>query len=142
MINRKSCLALKVLSTGVAIFLLFFPVLAQEETDPNPDSPTPILLSEPASTRALTELPNLRIKRGNQIKFQSKAFSLDSVITLYVTNLDLMKGEGANAFRVYATDSKERQYRFPVLDLQSVKGFDGVYALTARLTILQKSFSG
>ena len=40
MIGRKSCLTGNVLSIGLAIFLLFFPVLAQEE-DPNPDSPTP-----------------------------------------------------------------------------------------------------
>lgn len=135
MINRKSCLTLRLLGAGVAVFLLFFPVLAQVDTDPDPNSPTPILLSQQDSTRALTELPGPRPKFGKPtIKFQTKAFPLGSVITLYVTNLDLIQDEGANAFRVYATDSKERQYRFPVLDLQSVKGYEGVYALTARLT--------
>lgn len=131
MISRKSCLTLKFLSIGLAVFLLFFPVLAQDD-DPNPDSPTPVLLSEPDSTRALTELPS-KIRRGNQIKVPNKAFLLDSQITLYVTNIELMKGEGANAFRVYVEDVKGRAYRFPVLDLQSVKGFDGVFALTVKL---------
>jgi uncharacterized protein (DUF1800 family) len=134
MICRKSCLTIKVLSVGLAVFLLFFPVLAQEE-DPNPDSPTPVLLSDADSTRALTALPTtLKLRRGSQIvKFQDKAFSLGSTVKLYVTNIELMKGEGANAFRVYIEDAKGRTYRFPVLDLQPVTGFDGIYALTVRL---------
>jgi uncharacterized protein (DUF1800 family) len=131
MIGRKSCSAIKFLGVFFAVCLLFFPVLAQEE-DPNPDSPTPVLLSEADSTRALTALP-VTFKRGAQLKFQNRAFSLDSVVTLYVTNIELMKDEGASAFRVYAEDKQSRKYRFQVLDLQPVKGFDGVYALTVRL---------
>ncbi len=133
MIGRKSCLLLKFLSAGFAVFLLFFPVLAQGEEDPNPDSPTPVLLSEADSTRALTELPTTKIKRGNQLRFPNRAFSLDSQVTLYITNVELLKDEGANAFRVYVEDSRGRKYRFPVLALQSVKGFEGVYALTVKL---------
>jgi len=132
MIGRKSCLTIKVISASFALFLLFFPVLAQEE-DPNPDSPTPVLLSETDSTRALTELPTAKIKRGNQLRFPNRAFSLDSQAVLYVTNIELLQDEGANAFRVYVEDSKGRKYRFPVLDLQPVKGFDKVYALTVKL---------
>lgn len=131
MISRKSCLLLKVLSASFAIFLLSFPILAQE--DPNPDSPTPILLSEIDSTRALTALPTTKIKRGNQLKFQSNAFAPDQKVILYVTNVELMKDEGANAFRVYVEDVKGRKYRFPVLDLRPVKEFDGIYALTIKL---------
>lgn len=131
MIGRKSCLTIKLLSAGFAVFLLFFPVLAQEE-DPNPDSPTPVLLSEADSTRALTALPS-KIRRSNQLRTQNRAFSLDSQVVLYVTNIELLSDEGANAFRVYVEDAKGRKYRFPVLDLQSVKGFDGVYALTVKL---------
>ena len=131
MIGRKSCSTIKFLGVIFAVFLLCFPVLAQEE-DPNPDSPTPVLLSEAESTRALTALP-VKFKRGAQLKFQNRAFALDSVVTLYVTNIELMKDEGASAFRLYAEDKQSRKYRFPVLDLQPVKGFDGVYALTVRL---------
>ena len=133
MIARKSCFLLKILSASFATFLLFFPILAQDETDPNPDSPTPVLLSEADSIRALTALPDAKPRRGKQPTFQSQAFSLDSEIKLYVTNLDLMKDEGANAFRVYVEDAKGRQYRFPVLDFQPVGGYDGVYALTVKL---------
>ena len=131
MISRKSCLLLKVLSASFAIFLLAFPVLAQE-VDPDPDSPTPVLLSEPETTRALTAIPT-KIKRVNQLKNQDKAFALEQNVTIYVTNLDLMKGEGSNAFRVYAEDVKGRKYRFPVLDLQPANGLVGVYALTIKL---------
>jgi uncharacterized protein (DUF1800 family) len=132
MIGRKSCLSVNVLSIGLALFLLFFPVFAQE--DPNPDSPTPVLLSEADSTRALTQLPTtLKARRGSQLRFQAKAFSLNSEIVLYVTNIELLNDEGASAFRLFAEDSKGRKYRFPVLDLQPVKGFDGVYALTVKL---------
>ncbi len=132
MISRKSCLTIKVLSASLVLFLLFFPVLAQEE-DPNPDSPTPVLLSEADSTRALTELPTTKVRRGKQLRFPDRAFSLDSQAVLYVTNIELLQDEGANAFRVYVEDAKGRKYRFPVLDLQPVKSFDGVYALTVKL---------
>jgi uncharacterized protein (DUF1800 family) len=133
MIGRKSCLGVNVLRIGLTLFLLFFPVLAQEEEDPNPDSPTPVLLSEADSTRALTQLPTMKTRRGNQLRLQTRAFSLDSQVVLYVTNIELLKAEEANAFRVFVEDSKGRKYRFPVLDLQPVNGFDGVYALTVKL---------
>ncbi len=132
MVDRKSCLLLKFLSAGLAVFLLFFPVLAQDVDDPNPDSPTPVLLSAPDSTRALTALPS-KMTRGSRFKSEPTAFALDSQITLYVTNVELMKDEGASAFRLYAEDSRGRMYRFPVLDFQPVKGFDGVYALTVKV---------
>ena len=134
MIGRKSYLGLNVLSIGLILFLLFFPVTAQEE-DPNPDSPTPVLLSEADSTRALTQLPTTTVKtrRGGGLRFQANAFALDSTVTLYVTNVELMADEGANAFRLYVEDARGRKYRFPILDLQPVKGYDGVYALTVKL---------
>ena len=67
MIGRRSCLLLKFLSAGLAVFLLFFQGLAQDVDDPNPDSPTPVLLSAPDSTRALTALPP-RMTRGTRFK--------------------------------------------------------------------------
>ena len=52
---------------------------------------------------------------------------------LYVSNLSLMPGEGANAFRIYAEDARGRVFRFPVIGLRKVKGYDGVYGLTIQL---------
>jgi hypothetical protein len=119
------------LGAGLVIFLLAFSVPAQEE-DPNPDSPTPVLLSESGSPRALAA-PADALERTNFPKTKSGAFSANSKIVLFVTNLDLMADEGANAFRINVEDAKGRQYRFPVLDISQVAGQTGVYALTVRL---------
>jgi uncharacterized protein (DUF1800 family) len=44
-----------------------------------------------------------------------------------------MAGEDARAFRLHVEDARGRRYRFPVLDLQPVKGYEGVFALTVKL---------
>ncbi len=122
--NRKPRLLWQIFGAGFFTFLLVFPILAQ---DPNPDSPTPILLSEPDSTRALvSSAENLSAVKG-------RAFASNSKAVLFVTNLDLMEDEGANAFRVNVEGANGRQYRFPVLDIQPVKNQEGIYALTIRL---------
>ncbi len=122
--SRKPHWMRQIFGAGFLTFLLVFPILAQ---DPNPDSPTPILMSEPDSTRALvSSAENLSAVKG-------RAFAPNSKAVLFVTNLDLMEGEGANAFRVNVEDAKGRQYRFPVLDIQPVKNQEGIYALTIQL---------
>jgi uncharacterized protein (DUF1800 family) len=127
MMSRKLRFWLQILCTGLVIFLLAFPVFAEEDADPN--SPTPILLSEPDSTRALATSAG-KSWRGSLPKPQARAFGLYQKVMLFVTNVDLMDSEGANAFRVYVEDAKGRQYRFPVLEIQQVKAENTVYALT------------
>ena len=132
MASRKSHLIFWILSAAL-VLLSAIPVLAQDdEHDPDPNSPTPVLISMDGTTRALavnltrrgkTALPTLAVT----------TFSPGSKINLYITNIDLMKGEGASAFRVYAVDKSGHLYRFPVLDLQPVGGKEWVYALTTRL---------
>jgi uncharacterized protein (DUF1800 family) len=130
MLSRKLRFLLQVLSACLVVFLLVLPALAEEDADPN--SPTPVLLSEPDSTRALaTDADN--IGRGTLPKPQSSAFALNQKIVLFVTNIDLMEGEGANAFRVYIEDAQGRQYRFPVLDIRQVKSQNLIYAVTVEL---------
>ncbi|MDQ3798061.1 MAG: DUF1800 domain-containing protein [Acidobacteriota bacterium] len=118
-----------------AIALLIFPVLANAaETDPNPDSPTPVLISQPDSTRALAVAADAW--RGALPKSSTGgafAYGADSRIKLFVTNVELMSGEGANAFRVYIQDFKNREYRLPVLDIRQVKGYPWIYALTVQM---------
>jgi uncharacterized protein (DUF1800 family) len=118
-----------------AIALLIFPVLADAaESDPNPDSPTPVLISQPDSTRALAVAADAW--RGNLPKSSTGgafAYGADSRIRLFVTNIELMNGEGANAFRVYIQDFKNREYRLPVLDIRQVKGYPWIYALTVQM---------
>ncbi len=133
MISRKSRLKCQLLSASLMIFLSFVSVWAQDE-DPNPDSPTPILISEPDSLRALANTPDKtgRVNLSRTIRGGS-AFPLDSRAVLYVTNLDLMPGEDARAFRLYVEDARGRIYRFPVLDVQPLTGQEAVYAVTVQL---------
>lgn len=130
MINRTSRFWRQILSAGLVVFLLAFPTLAQEDSDP--DSPTPILISEKDSTRALATKID-RSLNDNLAKNRSKAFYADTTILLYVTNLDLTNEEGANSLRVYVEDAKGRKYRFPVLSVEPIQGREWIYALTVRL---------
>lgn len=129
MVSRSSCLINRSLSACFVVLLSLFSVFAQG--DPDPNSPTPVLLSVEGSTRALAVARN-KFGREGFSNVRERAFANGNRVVLFVTNVDLMDDEGANAFRVYAEDSKGRAYRFPVLDLQAA-GPDGVYALTVRL---------
>jgi uncharacterized protein (DUF1800 family) len=118
---------------GASVLVLLSLVVVPAQGDPDPNSPTPILISENDSTRALTQLPDTR-KRGSLSRSLSRVFWPDSKIELFVTNIDLMAGEGANAFRVYAQDSKSREYRFPVYEISEVREQPGVFRIVTRLT--------
>lgn len=132
MTSRKSRLWSRFLGVGFAVLGLCFSIFA--ENDPNPNSPTPILLSEEGSNRALAIEP-ARAGRVNLSKIRSRAFQPESRVIIYATNIELMKSEGANAFRVYAESRDGKVYRFPVLDIQLIKGqgIEGIYALTVLL---------
>ena len=124
----------RILWTSLIIFTAFYAVKAQANGDPNPDSPTPILISEANSNRALATAPEKLINADvNFSKIKSPAFRLNSNALLYITNVDLLDGENASAFRVYAEDSKGGTYRFPVRQMQPVRARAGVYALTVEL---------
>src|SRR5687767_4846531 len=99
-------------------FLLASPSTAQE--DPNPNSPTPVLMSTVDTTRALALSDSGRSARTRLPKAGGSVFDLNARVVLYVTNVTLMKGEDATAFRVYAIDAKRRLYRFPVLGLTPI----------------------
>ncbi len=104
---------------------------AQEDTDPN--SPTPILLSESSTTRALAS-PESGNGKYYIKRIESQAFEPNTRIALYLTNVKLLKGEGANAFRVYAIDKRGKYYRFPTTDLQPVADARNIWALGTVLT--------
>ncbi len=103
------------------------------ESDPNPNSPTPVLLTAPDSTRALAVSQTRTSSRSQLPKVSGSAFDLHTRVTVYVTNVALMPGEGSTAFRVYAEDVRRRIYRFPVVDLQPVDKQGQVFALTIEL---------
>ena len=140
MICEKPHSVLRLLFALTALILLNTVVFA--ETDPNPDSPIPVLISQNDSLRALVNLPGKslnnfktsgRLTSNFRERTENEAFDYNSTIVLYVTNVELMNGEDANAFRVYIEDQTGRKYRFPVTAIEPVKGFEWVYALTVNL---------
>ncbi len=110
--------------------------------DPDPNSPTPILLSEMDSTRALAQRPGKVNSRTDLLRSVSPAFSPEEKMELFVTNIDLMDGEGADAFRLYVLDRLGRQYRFPVLAIEALPGAAGIYRVTALIKDEIKYWNG
>ena len=131
--GKKSSFWKRITQTGLIIFTTALSITAQPTVDPNPDSPTPVLIGEFDSLRALATATGKNIAVNNLSKIKSPAFPLFSKAVIYITNVNLLDGEDASAFRVYAEDSKGRTYRFPVLQMQSLRGREGVYALTVEL---------
>lgn len=100
--------------------------------DENFDSPTPVLLSDINTKRAVAQTGRVS-RKFDPAKVAAQAFQPDAKIVLYVGDLALMAGEGANALRVYAEDKRGYMYRFPVLDLQRVEGAQNIHAMTVLL---------
>lgn len=130
MLSRKTRFRLIFISVCFVISLLITPGLLAQ-SDPNPNSPTPILLSGSDASRALAVEANSKINGLPNTK--SRAFSLNSKVILFVTNVELMPGEGANAFRVYVKDANNHLYRFPVEAIDRLDKQNTVYALTVKL---------
>ena len=126
---------LRILTLLALVSAAAFAVAAQ---DGDPNSPTPVLLSEAGSTRALAQEPGKIRTTGELARATSQAFQPEEKVELFVTSLDLMQDEGANAFRVYAIDRNQHQFRFPVLAIEPMEGTGGVY----RVTILLKDEIG
>lgn len=104
------------------------------QSDPDPNSPVPVLLTQKDSKRVLA-IPAPRSETADPTDKGAEAFEPGTDIIVFATNFDLMDGEGANAFRVNVTDADGRNYRFPVIDINPVetKGHEGIFALTVRL---------
>ncbi len=101
-----------------ALFLVSVSLtFAQRGGDENFESPTPVLLTESSTTRALSQLAS----RGTDLRSLNggSAYRLGSKVELFVSDLTLLPGEGSNALRIYADDGHGNQYRFPVTGLRS-----------------------
>lgn len=123
---------MRILTALALSAVLAFGAFAQEPPDPDPNSPTPLLLTSPDSIRALAH--SRAATRKGQLAAASERVSIDGgKITLYVANLALMEGEGANAFRVYAQNAKGHTFRFPVLDISPMSDGGGIHAITIEL---------
>ncbi len=117
------------LSAPFGVFLCFLLTCATVSANKLPED-APVLISEAKSTRALTVRP---ARRGLDASAQVFQPGGKTKITLFVTNLDLLPGEGATAFRADIQD--ERFYRFPleVVSLEPTIERPWVYAITVRL---------
>ena len=131
--SRKSLSILRVFAA--LILTMIAASVAVADDDPNPDSPTPVLLSYANSTRALA-VEGHASKRIDLNNIPERAFQPDSTLTIFVANLTLMEGEGANAFRVYAQDAQGHYFRFPVTAIEPYRGpgARGMYSMVIQLT--------
>ncbi len=121
----------RILVSLSSLALMFLAIPAMAQVDPDPNSPTPVLMSGTFENRALaadavkvpTDLPDSK----------KDAFGLNQEINLFVSDIELLDGEGANAFRVYASDAQGRLYRFPVTTIDRISKSKPVYALRVKL---------
>lgn len=134
MLSRKSG---SVFQAMIAIlFVGMLTVIAPSQDDGDPNSPTPVLLSESKTTRALAIQARSLGRVDLPSRVPSRPFSYNSSVVIFLTNVSLMDGEGANAFRVHVEDAAGRKYRFPVIDIRPMDkstGSKAVYALTVQL---------
>ena len=114
----KSHTFLRIFTAVFVLCLGWIPAFAQD--DPDPNSPTPVLTRARGSNYVYA-VPVDDGQRASLSSANREAFPPNSRIAIFVTSVDLMDGEGANAFRVYAEDSRGHEYRFPVSDLYAVR---------------------
>ena len=113
LVVRTSCLVIAI------IFLASFSAALDLPED------APILISEPGSTRALITVD------GSPKDVIDP--STRNVITFYLTNLELLEGEGASAFRVELQDARGYRYPLDIVSFERTPDRKQVYELSARL---------
>ncbi len=121
-----------VMSAFMLTVFLSAGVMADVEEDFN--SPTPILISERGSTRALAinaDDWNGTIPKNNPTEIFIAGEK--SRVMFFVANLALMDGEGAGAFRLSLQDASGRIYRLQVEDIQPLAKDNSVCAVTVVL---------
>lgn len=114
----------------LAAFTLTLGSRAAAQGDPDPNSPDPYLITGDSSAEALV---SPQVGKG-VIESGLTGIEPGTVIVLYVANVKLAEGEGAGAFRIYATASGGRLYRFPVEAISSSTLARNVFALKVRLS--------
>ena len=97
------------------------------------DSPSPVLISEADSTRALAEPFQTKFFRLPKLNTEIFYPGRNSRIVLYAYNLELAEGENADAVRVYAEDRKGRIFKFPVEGIETLSPQSWIKAVVVRL---------
>lgn len=122
-----------IISLVLSVILVSGAITTAAQSDPDPNSPTPILISVENEPRIFAYAA-LKSRNYSLARKPIEAFPPNSRIVIFVGNIDLLDDEGVGAFRVYAEDEKGRAYRFPVLDVREATDKKHVYALTIQLT--------
>ncbi len=91
----------------------------------------PILISQRNSIRALVEVTG----KGNKVVASPDIIypGAQSIVTFYLTNLDLLPGEGRTAFRAEFEDALRIRYPLQVVRFEPSSEFRSVYAISVRL---------
>jgi uncharacterized protein (DUF1800 family) len=110
-------------------FICLFTVQIRAEDDPNPDSPTPVLLGQSGASQ-FPAVAGAEFK-GRIVKQAPTLLRPNQSITLFVTNLDLMENEGVNALRVYLYQRSGKIFELQTEDLSRVN--KTIYALKVRI---------
>ena len=115
----------------VCLTFFLFCIAAVAQSDEGFESTEPVLISEASSTKAIAISPE---NWANPLPTEtSEIFPPGSRVTIFVTNIALMQGEEANAFRVFAEDANGKRYRLIVEDIQRRTKRNPIYGLTLRI---------
>jgi uncharacterized protein (DUF1800 family) len=95
----------------------------------------PVLITRPTSTRAVAlESPSLRAEPFSLSATIPFGTDARTRIMVFALNLDLLVGEGANAFSADVEDSSRKIYPLKVEYVGPVPGFEGVTGIIVRLS--------
>lgn len=111
-----------------------FALIAVTATHGQSTTQPPVMLSEAASTRAIA-LDAVNFRREPFSFRQPIQFGTDdrTRVMLFVMNLGLYEGEGANAVTVDAEDGLKRRFPLTVEYVGNVRGFEWMTAVVVRL---------
>lgn len=101
------------------------------QTAENFESPVPVLLTEANSPYVIAA--NVDAWRGESRKATTDAFAPGHRIVVFVSNLDLLAGEDANAFRVFGENKEGKRFRFLAESMTRLPRQNGVYGLIFRI---------
>jgi uncharacterized protein (DUF1800 family) len=95
----------------------------------------PVLITHPTSTRAVAlESPSLKAEPFSLSATIPFGTDARTRIMVFALNLDLLVGEGANAFSADVEDSSRKTYPLKVEYVGPVPGFEGVTGIIVRLS--------
>ncbi|MFZ1702091.1 MAG: DUF1800 family protein [Pyrinomonadaceae bacterium] len=118
--------------TALAL-LAAFAVCVSAQGDPDPNSPTPILITQRDSARVfVTDTEAKSPAALTESKIGSVGPGAKTFV--YVANLEMLDGEGANSLRLYARDNDGNTFQFPVLGARKIADEGNLYALAILVT--------